>query len=155
MGVTEPDVTPLELLKVGDIESNPEPPPPGPPPEPPPTCIKCKKKFRKAPPIDCSECLYLFCKIICTGESREVIEDIVKKKKRCVCKNCPGIQTENNEEREDQVTPAQINPNCAGCGATFSKNIKLIKCVSCNNDFRWRIEKIIREKKPWTCAGCK
>ena len=46
----------------------------------------------------------------------------------------------------------------------FLKNIKPIKCVSCNNDFhkttctnesRWKIEKIIKERKPWTCAGCK
>ena len=132
MGVTEPDVTPLELLKAGDIESNPGP---RPPPEPPPTCRKCKKKFRKAPPIECSKCLHPFHKTICTGESREAIEDIVKKKKRWVCKNCRGIQTETNEEREDQVTPAQTNPNCGGCGATFSKNIKPIKCVSCNNNF--------------------
>ena len=67
--------------------------------EPEKLCGKCQKKFRKALPVKCVKCLQSFHKTSCTDESREVIDEIVKKKKHWTCKACRGITREEEAER--------------------------------------------------------
>ena len=136
--------------------------------EPETLCGKCQKKFRKALPVKCVKCLQSFHKTSCTDESREVIDEIVKKKKHWTCKACRGI-TREEDTPQPQLPPEQetINEeptNCGECGARFTGKITPMKCSTCSNSFhkttctgetRWRIEKMIKEKTPWSCKGCK
>ena len=147
-------------------------------------CAKCQQKFRKAAPVKCSKCLQSFHKISCTGESREVIEEVVKKRKEWTCKNCRGggtnvdsSQLEQPDEQQQQPqtadtptpsqeeeTPPPQQANCGGCDARFNDKVKPVKCSTCERNFhkttctgetRWKIDKIVRDKIPWSCKECK
>ena len=86
MGVIEPDITPMLLLKAGDVEQN-----PGPPTTPPENAVKFVKELRKddkvcgkcnikfksnAKQIRCSTCKNDFHKTTCTDELRSTIDKV-------------------------------------------------------------------------------
>ena len=100
MGLIEPDITPILLLKAGDVERNPGPPINSPEDEVCKTvgenevCGKCKNKLKStAKRIRCTVCQEDFHKTTCTEELRSVIDKVDREGSEWTCKICRQIQS--------------------------------------------------------------
>ena len=139
---------------------------------------KCKERFRKAATVSCIKCNNSFHKISCTDESRERIEYIVKNKLEWTCKSCRKGTADQQQEEQPEATRDEEQPeeqpeatrdeeqchSCGECGRRFSRRIKPMKCTTCSTSYhkttctgetRWKLDKIIKENKTWSCRKCR
>ena len=169
MGVIEPDITPDELLKAGDIERNPGPMNPD-------RCgnTTCTTPFRRGSnPIECNQCHKKFHRK-CTGETRWAIDKITKEKKTWTCKECRNRDrtpdnndtitepTENAQEPDEATQEPAEEPGLCICLGPIRKGSDYLSCTSCKQHFHKQLKcsKMTRkqiddlDRKTWTCLKC-
>ena len=161
--IVEPDTVSQQLMKSGDVESNPGPN----------TCKDCGRLFSGLnKPVQCNECGEEFCKTArkgqnttCCGLTRWQLEQILKKDKRLLCRICKG---ESSRTRNIHHTIKDVVPGfCARRGCKSSKTRRLKKgqfllCIRCRKQFHYRKECSdmtrkqvdILDRDRWVCPNC-
>ena len=161
--IVVPDTVSQQLMKSGDVESNPGPN----------TCKDCGRLFSGLnKPVQCNECGEEFCKTArkgqnttCCGLTRWQLEQILKTDKRLICIICKGEspRTKNIHHTIKNVVPGF----CARGGCKSSKRRRLKKgkfllCIRCSKQFHYRKECSdmtrkqvdILDRERWVCPNC-
>ena len=181
MGVIEPDITSMLLLKAGDVERN-----PGPPTTPPENamkfvkehgendkvCGKCKIKFKSnAKQIRCSTCQNDFHKTTCTEKLRSTIDKVDKEGLNWTCEGCIKYTTSTKTQPQSHPDPStQEKQMCGKCNKLMRKALPVTcsKCqlpyhkTTCTDDVvgsyvvrcRDLINRVIKENRKWVCKKC-
>ena len=173
MGVIEPDITSLLLLKAGDVERNPGPSTISPEDEVceissqgNEVCGKCKNKLKSnAKRIRCTVCQNNFHKTTCTDELRSVIDKVDRESLEWTCKGCRQTPTDTAVQLQPHVVPhaTQGRQMCGKCNKPMRKALPVTcnQCklpyhkTTCTDESRDYINKVVKENKKWICKRCK
>ena len=158
-----PDTVSLQLLRSGDVETNPGP-------RPGERCGDCGVRFsRQSREVQCGECMRWYCKTpkpgvntTCAGYTRWKQSQMLEAGKPLKCRLCKGEDPRRREEENEGVEPGRcIGPNCIA-KAKIRRRDPFLICSKCDGHFhvQKRCSEMTKgqlgtlDRSTWECPIC-